>query len=344
MPQEDWESYLIVLGHTAISPDLIYYLFSFHVPLFFFLSGYVFSVTRYPSFAGFLSHKCRTVLIPYVSFSIISVIAFRVIVEGNVDPAKALHDFLVSRRNDIFYNVPLWFLTTLFLVQVMYYLIKKHLKNAFAILVVLFALSAFAIYVLKTIEAPKFPWTFDNALYYLFFYGAGSIVSEEVRENRISNSATYAVFGAALLVNSVLLLVPYHLIVEEFLYNRASHVVWFPLVGLAGTLSVIAISVAMKSSRILQYLGRNSLVIFSLHVPFGLVVLEKIALTFNVHPQTDDVWGFAQTALILLILTPIIGAVNTYFPFLLGNVTPHSHRIQKEPTPPIPAGRNTDRT
>ena len=33
---------LVILGHTICPPNIKFWLYSFHMPLFFFLSGYVF--------------------------------------------------------------------------------------------------------------------------------------------------------------------------------------------------------------------------------------------------------------------------------------------------------------
>ena len=54
---------LVILGHLKF--DMFRdWIFTFHMPLFFFLSGYVFS-TKY-DFVTFLKRKCRSMILPYL--------------------------------------------------------------------------------------------------------------------------------------------------------------------------------------------------------------------------------------------------------------------------------------
>src|SRR4030065_1660166 len=65
---------MVVLGHTAGLPafgmNLIY---SFHMPLFFFLSGYLLKeIHLQQSLSGFLKRMWRTLLVPYICFWVLS--------------------------------------------------------------------------------------------------------------------------------------------------------------------------------------------------------------------------------------------------------------------------------
>lgn len=66
----------IVMGHIYTTSLLRKYLYSFHVPAFFFLSGYCFHYSR--NFKLFLYKKIKTVVIPYFSFSLFSILLFAV--------------------------------------------------------------------------------------------------------------------------------------------------------------------------------------------------------------------------------------------------------------------------
>uniref|UniRef100_UPI001C2F5592 acyltransferase family protein n=1 Tax=Micrococcus sp. GbtcB5 TaxID=2824750 RepID=UPI001C2F5592 len=45
--------FLVILGHTgSLGGRITNYIYSYHMPLFFFLSGYLFSVGKYSNFAG----------------------------------------------------------------------------------------------------------------------------------------------------------------------------------------------------------------------------------------------------------------------------------------------------
>ncbi len=58
--------YLVVLGHDGISPALEHFIYLFHMPLFFFLSGYLHSPKH--DFRRFFQKKAIHLLLPYASF------------------------------------------------------------------------------------------------------------------------------------------------------------------------------------------------------------------------------------------------------------------------------------
>ena len=61
---------LMAVGHSAIPPDRWgIWIYSFHMPLFFFLSGYFFSL-RPGGVADTIRHKAFPILMPYLSYSL----------------------------------------------------------------------------------------------------------------------------------------------------------------------------------------------------------------------------------------------------------------------------------
>ena len=61
--------YLVVLGHTNIDPRLQQFIYLFHMPLFFFLSGYLHTVNA--NFGRFFRKKVIHLLVPYASFMLL---------------------------------------------------------------------------------------------------------------------------------------------------------------------------------------------------------------------------------------------------------------------------------
>ena len=66
---------LVVMGHL-LSPGELYlqstvkqFVYSFHMPLFFFLSGLVYGLSRLSNSKVFLAKKITSLLIPYLSFT-----------------------------------------------------------------------------------------------------------------------------------------------------------------------------------------------------------------------------------------------------------------------------------
>lgn len=64
----------IVIGHVYTDGYLRWYLFSFHVPAFFYLSGLCFKENE--EFAVFIIKRIKTIVVPYFFYSIISILIF----------------------------------------------------------------------------------------------------------------------------------------------------------------------------------------------------------------------------------------------------------------------------
>ena len=70
--------FCIVLGHTLQDRNGMFrqFLFAFHVPLFFFLSGVTYRC--YGKFSEFVVKRAKSILVPYVLFSLISIAIYQV--------------------------------------------------------------------------------------------------------------------------------------------------------------------------------------------------------------------------------------------------------------------------
>lgn len=114
---------LVVLGHTGEKVPLITWLYTFHMPLFFFLSGLTFSTTR----KDFISHKITTLLLPYLGYSVVTLgydLLQKFIFGNEVDLLSKMIGIFVQLRGTE-YSIGLWFLPLLFLTEVLMGLLDK---------------------------------------------------------------------------------------------------------------------------------------------------------------------------------------------------------------------------
>lgn len=93
------------------------------------------------------------------------------------------------------------------------------------------------------------------------------------------------------------------------------------LFAFSGIFTFVYLFKKIGSSRILEYYGRNSLIVLTLHFLIMDVLSSLIFLTLGIDL---DVYyhnagiALGLTVLNLLLLIPIIFLINNYFPFLLG--------------------------
>jgi fucose 4-O-acetylase-like acetyltransferase len=120
--------YLGHLGHGA--GKLYFFVFSFHVPLFFFISGLVFKGPKTTKELYFIAQKTfRSIIIPFIIFSLIGV-AFLTI--KNQSTAESVREMLWQSALGIRNNIPLgslWFLPCLFVVILYHSLLELVIKS-----------------------------------------------------------------------------------------------------------------------------------------------------------------------------------------------------------------------
>ena len=123
---------LVMLGHASFPESLRIELYTFHMPLFFFMSGYVFSIKKYSNFKDFLIYKAKTLLLPLMVFSIFMTIANTIFdIVNNIGYSNVI----INLKNNIFDIIfqargitivsALWFIGCIFFCQVIFYLLLE---------------------------------------------------------------------------------------------------------------------------------------------------------------------------------------------------------------------------
>ena len=120
---------LVMLGQLHV-PYMSAWIYTFHMPLFFFLSGVVFSGDKY-SFKEFCIKRMKSLVVPYFCLGFV-IYLFYVIMNVMVGPENGLYgtnmdmlkNFLIQEH---FWTI--WFLACLFVVEIMWYWIWKNVTT-----------------------------------------------------------------------------------------------------------------------------------------------------------------------------------------------------------------------
>ena len=111
---------LMVLGHTSIPRIASNFIFAFHMPLFFFASGWCTNWNKY-SFGDFALKRLKTLAIPFVVYSVI------VIILGELIGAEDIRWFVVLCNG--WKGYALWFVPVLFFASVIAKAIMTFIKK-----------------------------------------------------------------------------------------------------------------------------------------------------------------------------------------------------------------------
>jgi acyltransferase len=177
---------LVVLGHTlGISEGVDKYIFSFHMPLFFFLSGIVLTSTRLSlPWIKWLLHYWRRLILPYLLFSLITYLPWVLVTRRYGADAALGVEFWRPVIGTLYgigvdgwlqHNAMLWFFPCLFVVHLIFRLIQKFADVKKQSLVIV-ALAAFG-FMLHYVLPLRLPWSVEISLIALPFYAIGYAIS-----------------------------------------------------------------------------------------------------------------------------------------------------------------------
>jgi len=314
---------LVVVGHAnfifanATTTMFIQkYIYSFHMPLFFFLSGYLFVKEKYPSFKKLIHAKVKTLLVPYFLFSILSLIVY--VIYGLTHNYKLI-EFktmviqVLYLNNKVVWNEVLWFLVCLFVVEVMFYFIPKS-KTKLILLVcaiIGYSLSLITNYFIL-------PWGVGVAFTAIVFYGLGSLIKNTKIKKKITspNIVIFIIcFATNIVIGGVINTIVY---MSDISYGNF---IYFYIASITGIISYIQISQFISKynliTKSLEYLGKNSIVILCTHY-IVFFIIQKIGKLNSLFKNNISIKGYAYALITLLISIPIIIMINRFFPWILG--------------------------
>lgn len=334
--------YLMVLGHhETMSNDVVKYIYSFHMPLFFFISGFLFDYERYPTIKSFALQRIKTLIVPYFVFSFITFIIFVLFTEirhpeqiasGNVNFIDNFLSIFISANGIIMmsHNTPLWFLTCLFLTEIQFYFICQVLYTAKIknkeILIILIALimSIFG-YLGYLFFNIHFPWGLETSWTIMIIYSLGYLSKEWLQLHKLYGSQ----IKFLKLLPIILVLIPINIISSQInsfvnlVYNKTGNYFLFLISTFTGivlflVLSLLLTKVADQFSlrNILKFIGRNTIFILGFN---SIGILMYVALTYalNVQGLYDSksiIVCAASSVIQVLLILPFIPVTKKILP------------------------------
>lgn len=169
---------LMVLGHIGGQPYIDKYIHMFHMPIWFFISGYFFS-DKGGSLSTIVWKKVRTLLFPYLIWGIVQYPFWIALVKAeNESTYVALRNLLwVNTNKTMPIAGALWFLTCLFWGELAYLLLKRAVKNKYIFSVVIIIISVFG-NLFTTIFTFRLPWATDTAFVAIGIIYLGNVFRE----------------------------------------------------------------------------------------------------------------------------------------------------------------------
>lgn len=173
----------VVLGHlVTYSSPISNFIFTFHMPLFFVISGYF---VHNISFENCI-RKALSLLLIYFEICVIGTIVTILMVKGNLDIFKVAYEVFWCSQPESLHVGQIWFLIALILTNclfvILFHLTKGKTKYIFCLSVGLYIVSCLCEFL--PVRIPIFghqlrlPWHFDTVFASILFYTTGYILKE----------------------------------------------------------------------------------------------------------------------------------------------------------------------
>ncbi len=302
---------LVVLGHSIgfLENPLNRVILSFHMPLFFFISG-ILAKTKtqqgdFISFKCYLMNKTKTILIPQIILFVekVGIDYFK--------HQKITGSLLLTEA----FN---WFLIVLFYVVILFYVCDKialiEKKWLLLFLTFLFIVVVVEVLNLKTIfHIEILPVAF---LFYLSgYYTKNNLLKKEKSETKKILSKNLWIFSLPVMAIISVWNSPIAMYNNDY-----GNLILFGLTSVLGIWGTYEISIRIYDNNILRWYGKNSIVIYIFHFGF-LNVLHGLGTW--VFPFLFDK-NYLYPAYLcyflvtMILLTPMIYICNRYLWFLFG--------------------------
>ena len=324
------------------------FIYSFHMPLFFILSGYLASrQPAYESWTWFLKKQTYSRLLPYALFSILLLLPTFFIPSHSVGLDLSSSSGYIRGLFSTFiggfpvFNIPTWFLVCIFVVELFHFVCQRSVLKTIsplALCVLMYVIGTVAAWYatwlnpLKLLSEREFIFPYLMVLEALTgyaFYLFGLSLRNTRCFERLNNGGSQ--FGLALLSlafvyltydlnQGMFILAAYDAVI--MVGSSHGNPILFPLTAIAGSLTIISMGLLLRRSKTLQFLGANTLVIFALNGVFYHFTNDPLARLASPWIHNSDsltlFYGVIVTITSLLLTIPTLIVLNKYVPQLIG--------------------------
>ncbi len=326
--------FLVVYGHTSKSTEIKQIIYSFHMPLFFIISGMsnIFQKEDL-SLKTFLNMFLKSLIIPYFLLNLVLLpVSYY---SGNIGAVAkfTIPEFLVGilySNNLGCYDAPsnaTWFITTLFLVEVLFYFLKKIFKNDKELMlgIGLIGLAGYANSVAKW--QYDGPWHIQVVLTAVVLYYIGYIFMKNVDKIKtILNTKTKIMLTSMILLGIGL----YCSITNtrvSMTADKYGSILYFYMAALAFSFAMTFICMRFfdRDLKIINYIGKNTILWLAIQIP----IIRLMQHFFPIFEERER-YTLLLAIIVYFAIVPISMLINKLLPFLVGKSYKKREKINRK--------------
>ena len=309
----------VFFGHTMSVPHVIReWVYFFHMPAFFFLSGYCFSNRR--KISEFIVNKLKTIVLPIFTLglggSILVGLMMMLLKHEAVDWKWIFLNPIVQYGE----HSLLWYLAALFVVMLVFYGLTKLFKDKQSALIISSFVLGFGSYCFIKFVGTTLPWSIDTALVALPFVASGYCLKNSEKSAQFGKIWVSIVSFAVCIISGVVNTIFFSGI--EMHTNMYGNILLFYVSALSGCIMVCSASMLIRENKMLEYFGRNSLIFYAFEPIqyFANFLLKTFGFLDADNPNKLICSVVSIFAIVFITAASCVVAaiVNNMFPFLVG--------------------------
>lgn len=350
---------LVIMGHTGFLFDnLKTYFFSFHMPLFFIISGMLMYIKGEgdKKLKTLAIKKTKSLMIPYFWFSIVYIIVYIITYNMGLVTKEDFAQSIVYMFT-LYGDSTLWFLPALLIGELLFIFLVKKIEGEWSLAIAL-CLAGVA-YLLQLLITPiwakyndsllivnlvDFIRVFMRGMIASLFVGIGyfgykylviledkvadkllNINSNKTKKQAYKEDIIKEYKGIYIALGVILLAIAYgfSMINETVDFHRLvfGDVMWFMAAAVLGSFGVVFISKGLDKIKPINFWGKNSLIIMCTHLNcYVLYAAIQIAWLVDTVVTRAKSYVFMCVIVIAVLVmeTLIILLINNVLPFMVG--------------------------
>lgn len=318
----DWAKslcmFLVVVGHCHIRESewpITVFIYSFHMPLFFFLSGLL---CKHKSRLYFelLRNDVKRILLPYLTFGVITIL-FNAVLSAGFIWREELSDILLGTTSSI---GAIWFLPALFVCKQLFYFLEE-LKKMNCLLFCSLVVVSFSMPFFISAFGVNLPFFSDSALFGLPFFVMGSITNHLINKHSVINNFFHHLLIISIAVPLTMLISNYNgfVSVAECVYGDS--ILLYYLNAFCGIISVISFCKLTEKvqSAFVTITSYGTIIVLGFHGYFLLLLQYYIPKALGFYNSSYPLYmALVYSCLVYFLCYLLIKVIDLYVPLPFG--------------------------
>lgn len=294
--------FLVVIGHTGIaklSQTAYDWIYSFHMPFFYMISGLVFNETKYDTFGKYIKRRLKTLVIPFFILNTILFGIAKVLNLDNIQPP--LHELFTG-------VLAMYFLRVLFISEIYYFFFNKLFKTFYVKLIIVAIFISLSLYIKKNYHT-GYLWCIVPGIP-LLYYSLGNILKNYIK-----------IYAANLRIYNLIVLIILSLTFSLCIISANVDFIFRDIIlAISGIITLLSIGLIISKipyNRIkapITYIGMNTLIIVAFH---QIIYNSMTIITKRIELSTIMDSGIRMIS-VWIILVILCKLFNRFLPIAIG--------------------------